>query len=100
METQVILPDTEPPNTISEVVAALRKAKLNATHEARNWGDWIHLEDHKTVISIESMRGLTSSATIEHAEGEEHGKPADAILKAFASLGWEGMDEDGPYPLA
>ena len=28
METQVVLPDSEPPNTISEVVAALRKAKL------------------------------------------------------------------------
>ena len=99
METQVVLPDSEPPNTISEVVAALRKAKLIPKHEAKNWGDWIHLEDHKTVISIESMRGLTSSATIEHAEGEEQGKTRDAIIKAFASLGWEGIDDDGPYPL-
>ncbi len=99
METQVTLPDSQPPNTICEVVAALRKAKLNATHLAKNWGDWIHLEDHKTVISIESMRGLTSSATIEHAEGEETGKTRDAIIKAFSSLGWEGIDEDGPYPL-
>lgn len=100
METQVILPDSQPPNTISEVVAALRKAKLQAKHESKNWGDWIHLEGHQTVISIESMRGLASTATIEYAEGEQHGKPADAILKAFASLGWEGIDEDGPYPLA
>ena len=99
METQVVLPDSEPPNTISEVVAALRKAKLTPKHEAKNWGDWIHLEGHKTVISIESMRGLTSSATIEHAEGEETGTARDAIIKAFSSLGWEGMDEDGPYPL-
>lgn len=93
-----MLPDSEPPCTISEVVAALGKAKLKARHEAKNWGDWIHLEDHRTVISIESMRGLTSSATIEHAEGEED-TPADAILEAFAALGWQGVDDDGPYPL-
>ncbi|MDX1680617.1 MAG: hypothetical protein R3242_07795 [Akkermansiaceae bacterium] len=100
METQVILPDSEAPSTIREVVAALRKVNLEARHEAKDWGDWIHLAGHDTVISIESMRGLTSSATIEHAEGEEQGKPADAILKAFASIGWQGVDEDGPYPLA
>lgn len=99
METQVILPDTEPPNTISEVVQALRKAKIEARHEAKSWGDWIHLQGHKTVISIESIRGLTSSATIEHAEGEESGEPAASILKAFAKLGWQGVDDDGPYPL-
>jgi len=99
METQVMLPDSEPPCTISEVVAALRRAKLEVRHEAKSWGDWIHLEDYRTVISIESMRGLTSSATIEHAEGEEHGKPAESILKAFAGLGWQGVDADGPYPL-
>lgn len=99
METQVILPDSEPPCTIREVVAALGKANLKARHEAKNWGDWIHLEGHRTVISIESMRGLTSSATIEFAEGEEH-TPGLAILKAFASLGWLGVDKDGPYPLS
>lgn len=99
METQIILPNSEPPNTITEVVAALRKAKLKPRHEAKNWGDWIHLEGHKTVISIESMRGLTSSATIEHASGEEQGMVRDAIMKTFSSLGWEGVDEDGNYPL-
>ena len=38
METQVVLPDSEPPNTISEVVAALRKAKLgnNQVHTVPN----------------------------------------------------------------
>lgn len=98
METQVILPDSEPPCTIREVVAALDKAKLKARHEAKSWGDWIYLEGHRTVISIESMRGLTGSATIEHAEGEEQA-PGQAILKAFCNLGWLGIDEDGPYPL-
>ena len=99
METQVIAPDSEPPNTISEVVQALRAAKLIARHEAKSWGDWIHLEEYQTVISIESIRGLTSCATIEHAEGEEDGEPTHSILKAFSKLGWQGVDDDGPYPL-
>lgn len=98
METQVVLPDSESPCTIDEVVAALDKAGVRARHEAKSWGDWIHLEGYETVISIESMRGLTGSATIEHAEGEEQA-PGKALLKAFADLGWQGMDEEGPYPL-
>ncbi len=98
METVVTLPESESPNTIGEVLAALRKAKLEPRHEAKSWGDWIHLEGCRTVISIESIRGLTSSATIEHAEEEEE-EPGKSILKAFASLGWQGVDDEGPYPL-
>lgn len=99
METLVTLPDSEAPNSIGEVLQALRNVKLAPRHEAKSWGDWIHLEGHRTVISIESMRGLARSATIEHADGEEEGEPAQSIFKAFASLGWQGNDEDGPYPL-
>ena len=99
METVVTLPDSEPPNTISEVLAALRKVKLEPRHDSKSWGDWIHLEGYRTVISIESMRGMTSNATIEHADGEEEGEPAQSIIKAFAKLGWQGIDAEGPYPL-
>ncbi len=98
METVLQLPESEDPCTIREVVEALRKEKLSPRHEAKNWGDWIHLEGYGTVISIESMRGLTSSATIEHGEGEDE-EPADAILRAFGTLGWVGIGEDGEYPL-
>lgn len=98
METLVQLPEEASPCTIREVVNALRSKKLNPTHEAKNWGDWITFEDCHTVISIESVRGLTSCATIEHAE-EDNPDPSPAILKAFHSLGWQGVDDDGPYPL-
>jgi hypothetical protein len=99
METVVHLPESEDPCTIREVLDALRKQKLEPRHDSKNWGDWIHLEGFRTVISIESMRGLTRSATIEHAEDEVN-DPSPAILKAFGKLGWYGMDEDGEYPLA
>jgi hypothetical protein len=99
METVVHLPESEDPCTIREVLDALRKQKLEPRHDSKNWGDWIHLEGFRTVISIESMRGLTRSATIEHAEDDVN-DPSPAILKAFGKLGWFGMDEDGEYPLA
>lgn len=99
METVVNLPESEPPNTISEVLAALRQSKLQPKHEAKSWGDWIRLDGYNTVISIESMRGLTSSATIEYADGEEDGEPSEAIIQAFAHLGWQGIDDEGPYSL-
>lgn len=98
METVLHLPESEDPCTVREVVEALRKEKLSPRHEAKNWGDWIHLEGCGTVISIESMRGLTSSATIEHADDERE-DPAPAILRAFGKLGWMGIGEDGEYPL-
>ena len=50
------------------------------------------------MISIESMRGLTTTATIEHAENEPDGL-ALGLQAAFHKLGWVGVDEDGPYPL-
>ncbi|MFD2274897.1 hypothetical protein ACFSQZ_00305 [Rubritalea spongiae] len=97
METRVHLPDSEPPATIREVVAALKKQKLIASHDKQSWGDWINFEGKQTVISIESMNGLTTSATIEEAEGEDD--ILIACITAFRKLGWFGEDEDGPYPL-
>lgn len=94
----VQVPEGEVPCTITEVVAALKARKVEARHEKKDWGDWITLQGADTVISIESMRGLTTTATIEHAEDE----PAGLALKlqqAFHQLGWVGVDEDGPYPL-
>lgn len=97
METRVHLPESEAPATIREVVAALKKQKLVAKHDKQSWGDWINFEGKQTVISIESMRGLTTSASIEEAEGED--EVFTACIAAFRKLGWNGEDEDGPYPL-
>ncbi|PQJ29534.1 hypothetical protein [Rubritalea profundi] len=97
METRVHLPDSEPPATIREVVAALKKQKLIAKHDKQSWGDWINLDGLQTVISIESMSGLTTSATIEQAEGEDD--TFSSIIAAFRKLGWSGEDEDGSYAL-
>lgn len=99
METVVQVPEMAEPNTISEVLGALRKEHLEPRHEAKSWGDWIHLEGYDTVISIESNRGLAGSATIEHAEDEEDGEPGASILRAFGRLGWIGIDDDGEFPL-
>lgn len=98
MQTVLQIPEGGVACTIREVVGALKKQKLEARHEAKDWGDWIHLDGSETVISIESMRGLTSTATIEHAE-EEANDPRLAIFAAFHQLGWVGLDEDGVYPL-
>jgi len=98
METVVQLPESEPPCTLREVLDALSSQKLIPRHDLKSWGDWIHLEDYRTVISIESVRGLTRSATIETDESDAK-DPTPAILRAFASLGWHGLDEDGIYPL-
>jgi len=97
METQVHLPDTEPPATIREVVAALKKQKLPASHDKQTWGDWINFQGKQTVISIESSNGLTTRATIEEAEAEDD--VLIACINAFRKLGWHGEDSDGPYPL-
>lgn len=97
METRVLLPEGEAPATIKEVVLALQAQKLSVRHDKKNWGDWLVFEAAETVVSIESNRGLTSSATIEEAEGEEDLNLA--IVAAFRKLGWEGEDEDGRYPL-
>jgi hypothetical protein len=99
METLVRLPESAPPTTLAEVLAALRKEFLSPRHEAKAWGDWIYLECYDTVISILSNNGLSNSATIEHGEGEEDGEPIDSILRAFGRLGWRGVDADGEYPL-
>ena len=98
METVVHLPESEPPCTLREVIDALSAQKLAPRHDHKSWGDWIHFEDYKTVISIESIRGLTRSATIETDEADSE-DPTPAILKAFGKLGWYGIDEDGEYPL-
>ena len=83
--------------TIGEVVLALKNQKLKARHDKQNWGDWIVFERKETVISMESTRGLTSSATIEEAEGEDELRAK--IITVFRTLGWEGEDEEGRYPL-
>lgn len=98
MNTVVQAPDDGEPCTISEVVSALKSQKLEARHQKKDWGDWIMLSGSDTVISIDSMRGLTSTATIEHAENEADGL-ALQLQAAFHKLGWIGIDEDGPYPL-
>ncbi len=100
METNVRLPDSSSPTTMVEVLNALRREHLEPRHESKTWGDWIHLECYNTVISIEALHGLSSSATIEHGEGEEDGEPIESILRAFGKLGWFGIDDDGEFPLA
>lgn len=97
METQVSLPDGEIAMTIREVVAALKKQKLKAKHDKQSWGDWINFEGKESVIAIESMNGLTTRATIETTEDEFD--VLQDCLSAFRKLGWQGEDEDGPYPL-
>ena len=99
METIIKLPESETPSTIAEILASLRKEHFEARHEAKAWGDWIYLESYTTVISIECNRGLSSSATIEHGEGEETGEPTLSIFRAFGRLGWHGIDDDGEFPL-
>lgn len=99
METIIRLPESDTPSTISEILASLRKEHLEPRHESKAWGDWIYLESYTTVISIECNRGLSSSATIEHGEGEEEGEPAASIQRAFGRLGWHGMDDDGEFAL-
>lgn len=99
METVLQLPEDQTPSTMAEILSALRKERLEPQHEAKTWGDWIHLSGYRTVISIESNRGLSSSATIEHAEGEEDGEPGRSILRAFGRLGWHGIDDEGEFPL-
>jgi len=99
METQLVIPRPQDPSTIAEILEALRKAHFKPTHESKVWGDWIHLYGCRSVICIECTGGLCSAATIEHGEGEEEGEPVTSILRAFGSLGWHGVDENGEYPL-
>lgn len=86
------------PNTIGEVVAALRQQKLKVSHDQQDWGDWINLEGCETVISIESVRGLTTTATIELSENDSSSLQ-QKIEKAFASLDWQGIDDEGVFQL-
>ena len=99
METLLQLPDTSTPSTLNEVLASLKKEHLEPRLESKAWGDWIYLEGYNSVISIESNRGLSSSATIEHADGEEDGEFILCIHRAFGRLGWHGIDDDGEFTL-
>ncbi|MEI6818433.1 MAG: hypothetical protein WCL19_02405 [Verrucomicrobiota bacterium] len=99
METIIRLPDTNTPSTIAEILASLRKEHFEPRHECKAWGDWIYLQSYTTVISIECVRGLSSSATIEHGEGEEEGEPTASLFRAFGRLGWQGIDDDGEFSL-
>ena len=99
METVLKLSETETPNTLNEVIASLAKEHLEPRLESKAWGDWIYLGSYKSVIAIESNNGLSSSATVEHAEGEEDGEIVKCIYRAFGRLGWHGIDEDGEFSL-
>ncbi len=99
METLVRLPENSAPSTIDEILDSLRKEHLEPRHQSKSWGDWIYLESYSTVISIDSNRGMSSSATIEHGEDEEDGEPVASLLRAFGRLGWHGVDDDGEFPL-
>lgn len=98
METCLHLPESESPSSISEVVSALRDQGFAARHDKKNWGDWIALAGCETVISIESMRGLTRMATIEGSDSDDEDVET-RILATFRTLGWFGSDEDGEYRL-
>lgn len=98
MDLTYHLPEYETPCTIKEVVSSLKAQKLRATHDKQSWGDWINFEGYQTVISIESMNGLTRSATIELSETDPD-TLLTKITQAFAKLGWYGIDEDGEYKL-
>ncbi|MFT6180238.1 MAG: hypothetical protein ACJAQT_000335 [Akkermansiaceae bacterium] len=98
METVLHLPDTKKASSIKQVVSALQSAGLEAQHDKKDWGDWINLPPNKTVISIASERGLSRSATVEFAEGEDDHLEIP-IITAFRELGWFGTDEDGEYQL-
>lgn len=99
METQLLVPHSAPPSTITQIMEALRKEHFEPHHEAKTWGDWIYLYGFRSVISIEATGGVSHAATIEHGEGEEEGEPLSSILRAFGKLGWHGVDDDGEYPL-
>lgn len=99
METLLQISDTSAPSTLNEVLDSLRKENLVPRLESKAWGDWIYLDGYKSVISIESNRCLSSSATIEHTECEENGELVQCIFRAFARLGWHGVDEDGKFAL-
>jgi hypothetical protein len=99
METLLQLSDTSAPSALTEVLDSLKKEHLDPRLESKAWGDWIYLDGYNSVISIESNRGLSSSATIEHAEGEENGELVQCIHRAFGRLGWHGVDEDGEFEL-
>ena len=99
METQLVIPHSEAPSTITQLLDALRKVHFEPHHESKTWGDWIYLYGFRTVISLECVNGVSHAATIEHGENEDEGEPLVSILHAFAKLGWHGIDENGEYPL-
>ena len=98
METVLHIPETDKASSIQQVVSSLHDQGLEPKHDKKDWGDWINLPPNKTVISISSERGMTRSATIEFAEGEDDHLEIP-IITAFRELGWYGTDEDGEYQL-
>lgn len=99
METLLKLSDSSNPCTLIEVLDSLKKEHFEPRLESKAWGDWIYLAGYRSVISIESNRGLSSSATVEHADGEEEGEFVRCIYRAFGRLGWHGVDDDGEFAL-
>lgn len=98
MELRVVAPDAADPLTITEVVEALKTEGLKASHDSQDWGDWILLANDPTVISIESINGLSREATVEFPD-DPSDRTRSKIEKAFKNLGWQGIDEDGLFPL-
>jgi hypothetical protein len=98
METPLHLPESESPNSIREVMNALEKQGLSPRHDKKAWGDWINFGGADTVISIESVRGLSRMATVEPGERDSE-DIQDSIIAAFRALNWYGSDEDGEYQL-
>jgi len=98
MEINVNLPHGVEPCTMREILQALISQKLEPIHEHKNWGDWIRLDGCETVISIEVLRGLSRSATIEHSEDDAE-DVLPSIFRALHGLGWIGVDADGEFQL-
>lgn len=101
METRVALPESEPPQTIRSIIVTLKSIHLKPTHDQQDWGDWITFKDSSIVISIESNRGLSSSATIEliNEDDDKELNIQKKIINVFHKLGWKGVDQDGTYSL-
>lgn len=98
MDIVVTQSEDRPSTTLRQVITAIRAQDFTVTHDHKNWGDWLRLAGCETVISIECIHGITSSATIEHCDDDSE-EVLPALYRAFDRIGWVGMDEDGIYKL-
>lgn len=86
------------PASVSEVVGALKKVGFETKLENPNWGCWIHLSGYQTSISVDLERRLISRACLEIDDADPD-EVQSKLFAAFAKLGWQGEDEDGPFRL-